>query len=113
MLAEPEPLERRLATRVRTWRTNGHACDWRELGEILRWTSEQGHLRAAQLDALETYWYLRLVLRTPHMERLYRELYPDPGELAMVWRLPREIAELPAEEWRGALASASSRSRHL
>jgi hypothetical protein len=32
-------------------------------------------LRAAQLRALETYWYLRVVERTPPIPDLYRRLF--------------------------------------
>jgi hypothetical protein len=38
-------------------------------------------LRKAQFEALETYWYLRLVERTPHIFDLYKRLYDDPVEL--------------------------------
>jgi type III restriction enzyme len=40
-------------------------------------------LRPPQLRALETYWYLRLVERTPHIFDLYQKLFPpdDPGVL--------------------------------
>jgi hypothetical protein len=37
-------------------------------------------LRAPQLRALETYWYLRLVEGTPHVLDLYRRLYPATTE---------------------------------
>ena len=36
------------------------------------------YLRRAQLRALETYWYLRLVLDTPRTPTLYAALFPDP-----------------------------------
>ena len=38
-------------------------------------------LRKAQFEALETYWYLRLVERTLHIFDLYKRLYDDPVEL--------------------------------
>ncbi|MCG8353681.1 MAG: hypothetical protein MI924_38445 [Chloroflexales bacterium] len=39
-------------------------------------------LRPPQLCALETYWYLRLVERTPRVLELYRRLFPDHQDLA-------------------------------
>lgn len=38
-------------------------------------------LRKAQFEALETYWYLRLVEGTPHIFDLYKRFYDDPVEL--------------------------------
>jgi len=38
------------------------------------------YLRRAQFRALETYWYLRLVLNTPKIPELYEKLFPKPKE---------------------------------
>ncbi len=74
-----------LAQRVDAWRTDRYSCpDYPAIREILEFAQdEQGqlrYLRRAQFRALETYWYLRLVLNTPRIVDLYAELFPGLGE---------------------------------
>ncbi|MFN2544807.1 MAG: nucleotidyltransferase domain-containing protein [Actinomycetota bacterium] len=79
-----EHLYERLATHVREWRANGYPTpndEFPAIAEILEWargTEEEGlrFLRLPQVAALETYWYLRLLERTPHVFELYRRFYP-------------------------------------
>lgn len=76
-----------LATRVGGWRSEGYPSeDYPAIAEIFDWAheSETGalrFLRRPQLYALEAYWYLRLVEKTPHILELYRCLYPKPSEI--------------------------------
>jgi len=72
-----------LAERVDDWRASRYACpDFPAIGEILDFALEDAtsgqlrYLRQAQLRALETYWYLRLVLNTPRIPALYETLFP-------------------------------------
>ncbi len=73
----------RLAARVDAWRAAGYPSEaYPAIAEVLEWSRDpQEHqlrfLRAPQLRALETYWYLRLVEQTPHIVALYQRLYPD------------------------------------
>ena len=76
-----------LTERVNTWRDAGYPCgEYQAVAEILQFAVEDGeagqlrYLRRAQLRALETYWYLRLVLDTPRMPALYEILFPDPEQ---------------------------------
>ena len=62
--------------------TQGYQCEsWPAIGEILTHAWIDGpepqlrYLRQAQFIALETYWYLRLVLDTPSVPSLYEHLY--------------------------------------
>ena len=77
-----------LAERVSAWRADGYPSRYPAVAEILRFAIDgedtaspwplSGHLRflrAAQLRALETNWYLRLVERTPHIGVLYERLF--------------------------------------
>lgn len=66
------------------WRKEGYACSEHPLiGEILRWqfegdTKDRGalkYLREPQFQSLEVYWYLRLVMKTPHIVNLYKHYY--------------------------------------
>jgi hypothetical protein len=71
-----------LAQRVADWRNSGYPHDrYPAIAEILDFAVEGDppgqlrYLRAAQLRALETYWYLRLVEGTPHVADLYTRLF--------------------------------------
>jgi type III restriction enzyme len=82
-------LYQELAERVAAWRGAGYPCAYPTIGEILEYAVENEelgkpfpisgrlrYLRPPQLIALETYWYLRLVERTPHIKDLYRVAFP-------------------------------------
>jgi type III restriction enzyme len=76
-----------LSARVDEWRKARYECaDFPAIGEILDLaledpaTDQLRYLRRAQFRALETYWYLRLVLHTPKVPALYSELFPDPEQ---------------------------------
>ncbi len=70
---------------VLEWRQGGYTCTEHPLvGEILAWQTDsetQGaqpilkFLREPQFLALETYWYIRLELKTPHIIDLYKRYY--------------------------------------
>jgi hypothetical protein len=73
-----------LTQRVDAWRASNHPCDdFPAIREILEFATEDGepgqlrYLRRAQFRALETYWYLRLVLGTPKVPALYERLFED------------------------------------
>lgn len=74
-----------LNEKVNAWRDSGYACaDFPIIAEILHYAREEDgslrYLRAAQLLALETYWYLRLEMGSPTIPELYEKLFPKPGE---------------------------------
>jgi hypothetical protein len=80
------PLYDILKSKVFEWRKNNYPSDFSIISEILEFNldPETGNLlflRRAQFEALETYWYLRLVEGTPHIFDLYKKLYDDPVEL--------------------------------
>jgi type III restriction enzyme len=82
-------LPARLTLKVQEWRNAGYPSPNPVISEILDFNiseSETGekslrYLRRAQFEALETYWYLRLVEETPKVFELYRTLYADPVAL--------------------------------
>lgn len=74
-----------ISEKVDAWRTDNYRCDdYPTIREILEFATEDvetgqlRYLRRAQLRALETYWYLRLVLGTPKIPKLYEKLFPKP-----------------------------------
>lgn len=73
-------LHQHIAVRVDQWRTDNFACsEYPVIAEILEWAkeTETGNLRflrRPQLRALETYWYLRLIEKTPHIFDRYKKL---------------------------------------
>lgn len=78
------------------WRKKNYPLeDFPAIGEILTWAGEpEGagfRLRAPQLRALETYWFLRLVKRTPKIFDLYEHYFPaadDPDALLKALGIP-------------------------
>jgi hypothetical protein len=75
-----------LSDRVAQWRrANSPADPFSTIAEILEFAQlEDGSprfLRWPQLHALQTYWYLRLVEKTPHIFDLYQSYYATPTEL--------------------------------
>jgi len=80
------PLHDILKSKIFEWRKNNYPSDFPIISEILEFnlnleTGNLRFLRKAQFEALETYWYLRLVEGTPHIFDLYKKLYNDPVEL--------------------------------
>ena len=72
------------------WRKEGYPCqDYPLIGEVLRYQfeGEAGdrvhlkYLREPQFQSLELYWYIRLVLDTPHIVKLYRHYYDTTGDI--------------------------------
>jgi hypothetical protein len=70
-----------LKIKVKEWRENNYQCDYPVIREILEYnfldTENQklSYLRKAQFEALETYWYLRLVEKTPRIFDLYKKYF--------------------------------------
>lgn len=80
-------LYQQLATEVDKWRQEKYPCnDYTAICEILEFAVEDEdtgrlrYLRRAQFRALETYWYLRLILNTPKIPELYEKLFPKPKD---------------------------------
>ena len=84
-----------LSMHVTAWREEGYKHDdYPAIAEILEWARQPDvpafRLRAPQLRALETYWYLRLVEQTPHIFDLYQKLFPKKKELLEAFGIPDE-----------------------
>ncbi len=94
-----------IAIRVDTWRTARYTCaDYPAIQEILDFAVEDNtsgqlrFLRRAQFRALETYWYLRLVLNTPRIPDLYTTLFPAKSECRAAMGLnSKELTALIAD----------------
>ena len=74
------------------------------IGEILRWQFEGEpqerirlkYLREPQFQSLEIYWYLRLVLKTPHIVDLYKHYYgEDISDFCTAFGIPIPSGALP------------------
>src|SRR5688572_22896385 len=89
-------LHERLAADVTAWRNRGYPSEsYATIAEILEWaqSAEAGglrFLRRPQLEAVETYWYLRLVLNTPHVFDLYQDFFPKAREMREALGLTRD-----------------------
>jgi len=93
-MSEMKPVElfvpQKLKEKVSEWRSSNYASEYPALSEILNFNiieieNSPGialrYLRKAQFEALETYWYLRIIEKTPHIYSLYKILYEDPSDL--------------------------------
>jgi len=80
-------LYQNLASQVSAWRAAEYdGSEFPVISEILdyqveRESGSRRFLRAPQIQALEAYWYLRLMEKTPRVIDLYRRLYPKKGDL--------------------------------
>ncbi|MCR4304513.1 MAG: DEAD/DEAH box helicase family protein [Gallionella sp.] len=101
-----------LATKVDEWRQTKYSCDdYPAIREILEYAIEDEesgqlrYLRHAQFRALETYWYLRLVLNTPKIPELYETLFPKPKERreAMGLTHPEMVSYIADEGYEACL----------
>lgn len=86
--------------KVSEWRRENYKCDYPAISEILNFniidpeTGKKRYLRDAQFEALEVYWYLRLVEKTPHVFELYKGIYKDPIKLLEALGIPTESKEI-------------------
>ncbi len=91
-----DTLFERLSIRVDSWRESGYACpEYPEIAEILDYSYDKESksfrfLRAPQFRALETYWYLRLIEKSPKIPELYERLYPKQSERRRIYGLESE-----------------------
>jgi len=83
-----------LKEKVSVWRKSNYECDYSELFEIFSYIKEQTYLRKAQIEALEHYWYVRIVLGTPNIENLYRKFYEGLNFLEILGLPSKEFTEL-------------------
>ena len=78
-----------LKNKVKEWRKADYPCKFSAIQEILDYASidtKTGektlrYLRPPQLEALETYWYLRLQENTPHIFDLYKKYFQNEALL--------------------------------
>ncbi len=80
-----------IADQVAAWKKAEYPCEeFPVISEILAYQTiqseadapvESRYLRSAQIEALTTYWYLRLVKETPTMLDLYKSAYPAKSDL--------------------------------
>lgn len=101
-------LHEHLKIEVTNWKNRNYTSDYPAIAEILEWqvlngkngSSSLRYLRKPQLEALETYWYLRLEKATPHIFDLYKNLIPDAFDLLSAFGIPvthEKIARILAQ----------------
>lgn len=93
-----------LKKKVSEWRQNNYSSEFPAISEILGFAFQETDpglrtprfLRMAQIEALETYWYLRLVEKTPRTIDIMKKLYGDGTDLLTALEVPleKEIIDL-------------------
>lgn len=89
-------LHEHLKIEVTNWKKRNYTSQFPAIAEILEWqvlngkngSSAPRYLRKPQLEALETYYYLRLEKDTPHIFDLYKNLISDPYDLLSAFGIP-------------------------
>lgn len=99
-----------LKLKVQEWRKNNYQSAFPTISDILGFNldTETGNLRflrKAQFEALETYWYLRLIEGTPHIFDLYKKFYDDPIELFKALNIAISQEDLIKTMSRGGIDS--------
>lgn len=90
-------LSQDLGKLVEKWRNvdNFYCEKYPAISEVLEFlfddTGNSRYLRSAQIRALETYWYLRLMEETPHIFNLYKKIYKKNSDLLNALDLKNEI----------------------
>lgn len=93
----------KLKEKVIEWRNSNYDCEYPTLSEIFEYSfieNDSGlkslrYLRKAQIEALETYWYLRIVENTPQIFELYNKIFNTPED-----KLKALGIELSTEMWK-------------
>lgn len=89
-------LWQKMVPKLEEWRRDNYKCPkYPAIAEILgQLRNEDGssrYLRQPQIEALEMYWYVRLVLKTPHLLELYKSLFPEKAELASALGITQDV----------------------
>lgn len=80
-------LHQKITALVNDWKTSAYYSEeYPAISEILEYfldteTGSPRYLRYPQISAIETYWYLRLKLQTPHILHLYEKTYVSKREM--------------------------------
>ncbi len=101
-----------LKEKVKKWREMDYFCNYPTIAEILEYSiisssskeKSLRFLRNAQLEALEVYWYLRLVEKTPCVFDLYKSYFSNENLLDTL------NIKLSEDEWRGIALSGGGLS---
>ncbi len=96
-------LWQKLTPKISQWRQANYKCpDYPAIAEILRYQrNEDGtstYLRVPQIEALEMYWYIRLILKTPRLLDLYKIAFEDKQELGAALGFAGDTKYLPIEQ---------------
>ncbi|MBI5401834.1 MAG: DEAD/DEAH box helicase family protein [Ignavibacteriae bacterium] len=93
-----------LVEKTKQWRENNyHSDEFPAISEILLYNKEDGKLRflrEPQFRALEVYWYLRIVQKTPDFLTLYKTLFPRKSDFrkALSIHTNQEITDMIENE---------------
>lgn len=100
-------LNEALKKKVKNWQKSGYKCVYPVISEIFDFNLFNSksddktlrYLRKAQFEALETYWYLRLIERTPQIFNLYQKYFSGENLLDAL------NVKLSDEDWRNIALS--------
>lgn len=83
-----------LAEKTKQWRANNYQSDeFPAISEILLYAKEDGklrYLREPQFRAMEVYWYLRIIQKTPDFISLYRTMFPKRSDFLQALNIDKK-----------------------
>ena len=83
-----------LAENTKQWRENNYQSDeFPAISEILLYAKEDGKLRflrEPQFRAMEVYWYLRIIQKTPDFISLYKTMFPKRSEFLQALNIDKK-----------------------
>lgn len=104
-----------LFDKTRQWRESGYPCEqFPAIADILSYQSTDENdvnlrfLRPPQFKALEIYWYLRLVEKTPHILELYKASFAKRADLINALGITQKAFEAADYELNSLLERIST-----
>jgi type III restriction enzyme len=83
-----------LAENTKQWRENNYQSDeFPAISEILLYAKEDGKLRflrEPQFRAMEVYWYLRIIQKTPDFISLYKTMFPKRSDFLQALNIDKK-----------------------
>jgi len=82
-----DSLHQKIKIKLDEWRSNGfYSEEYPAISEIIEYffeseTESTRYLRYPQIEAIETYWYLRLKLKTPRILNIYEKVYDSQRQM--------------------------------
>ncbi len=83
-----------LKTKVSLWKDGGYEGVYSETLNILKYVTGNGYLRQPQIEAFETYVYLKEILGNKPMPSIFNEILPKEELIKNLWLSPEQMMDI-------------------